>query len=38
VSTADKIARLGELRAAAVTGGGQQRIDQQHGRGKLTAR
>jgi propionyl-CoA carboxylase beta chain len=38
VSTADKIARLGELRAAAVTGGGQRRIDQQHGRGKLTAR
>jgi propionyl-CoA carboxylase beta chain len=38
VSTADKIARLEQLRAAARLGGGTQRIEQQHGRGKLTAR
>jgi acetyl-CoA carboxylase carboxyltransferase component len=29
---------LRELRASAVLGGGQKRIDQQHERGKLTAR
>ena len=29
---------LGEMRQQANLGGGQQRIDQQHGRGKLTAR
>jgi propionyl-CoA carboxylase beta chain len=38
MSTADKIARLGELRAAAMLGGGEARIAQQHARGKLTAR
>jgi propionyl-CoA carboxylase beta chain len=38
VSTADKIARLVDLRGAAQTGGGEQRIEQQHARGKLTAR
>jgi len=38
VSTADKIARLKGLRTEARLGGGEQRIEQQHGRGKLTAR
>jgi propionyl-CoA carboxylase beta chain len=38
LSTADKIARLVELRQQARLGGGQRRIEQQHGRGKLTAR
>ncbi len=38
MSTADKIARLGELRARALLGGGEERIEQQHARGKLTAR
>jgi propionyl-CoA carboxylase beta chain len=37
-STADKIQRLRELRQQALLGGGQHRIDQQHKRGKLTAR
>ncbi|MCW8907762.1 MAG: acyl-CoA carboxylase subunit beta [Sedimenticola sp.] len=34
----DLISRLDEMRAAAVNGGGQRRIDSQHGKGKLTAR
>ena len=33
-----KLADLAELRQRAQKGGGQNRIDQQHGRGKLTAR
>ncbi|MEO2047938.1 MAG: acyl-CoA carboxylase subunit beta [Pirellulales bacterium] len=32
------VRRLAEKRAAAVMGGGQQRINAQHGKGKLTAR
>src|SRR5918992_2496703 len=38
VSTADKLARLREMREAARLGGGERRIEQQHTRGKLTAR
>ncbi|HEY7464273.1 MAG TPA: acyl-CoA carboxylase subunit beta [Candidatus Limnocylindria bacterium] len=38
MSTADKLARLAQLREEALLGGGQKRIDQQHERGKLTAR
>jgi len=38
VSTADKLARLEELRREARLGGGAERIEQQHARGKLTAR
>jgi acetyl-CoA carboxylase carboxyltransferase component len=38
VSTADKLERLEELRRASREGGGPQRIEQQHARGKLTAR
>ena len=34
----DLISRLDEMRAAAVNGGGEKRIDSQHGKGKLTAR
>jgi acetyl-CoA carboxylase carboxyltransferase component len=34
----DRIARLGTMRERALEGGGRARIDQQHGRGKLTAR
>ncbi|MEK7217004.1 MAG: carboxyl transferase domain-containing protein, partial [Chloroflexota bacterium] len=34
----DSIARLDSLRAESRLGGGQARIDQQHSRGKLTAR
>jgi propionyl-CoA carboxylase beta subunit len=34
----ERIARLESMRAAAQLGGGQARIDQQHERGKLTAR
>jgi acetyl-CoA carboxylase carboxyltransferase component len=37
-TTADKIARLEELRRQAMLGGGERRIEQQHKRGKLTAR
>ena len=37
-STADKLQRLRDLRAAALLGGGAERIQQQHARGKLTAR
>jgi acetyl-CoA carboxylase carboxyltransferase component len=33
-----RVARLRELKAQALLGGGQRRIDQQHARGKLTAR
>ncbi len=39
ISTAqDKIAELHHLRAEAMLGGGQKRIDVQHNKGKLTAR
>ncbi len=38
MSTADKHARLEGLRRAALLGGGERRIEQQHARGKLTAR
>jgi acetyl-CoA carboxylase carboxyltransferase component len=38
LSTADKLARLQELRGEALLGGGEGRIEQQHQRGKLTAR
>jgi acetyl-CoA carboxylase carboxyltransferase component len=38
LSTADKLARLTQLRSDAMTGGGSARIEQQHARGKLTAR
>ncbi len=34
----ERIRRLGEMRDRAIQGGGQTRIDQQHARGKLTAR
>jgi len=38
VSTADKHARLQQLRDESKLGGGARRIEQQHARGKLTAR
>jgi acetyl-CoA carboxylase carboxyltransferase component len=38
LATADKLARLQELRGEALLGGGEGRIEQQHQRGKLTAR
>ena len=38
MSTADKLARLRELRDRSRLGGGERRIEQQHARGKLTAR
>jgi len=38
LSTSDKLARLAEMRAQALTGGGERRVAQQHDRGKLTAR
>ena len=38
MSTAEKLARLRSMREAAKQGGGAGRIEQQHGRGKLTAR
>jgi acetyl-CoA carboxylase carboxyltransferase component len=38
LSTADKLARLQQLRGEALLGGGEGRIEQQHQRGKLTAR
>ena len=38
VTTAEKLERVRKLRREAVLGGGQRRIDQQHKRGKLTAR
>jgi propionyl-CoA carboxylase beta subunit len=38
LSTADKLARLRQMRDAAQLGGGEQRIAQQHERGKMTAR
>jgi acetyl-CoA carboxylase carboxyltransferase component len=38
LSTADKLARLQQMREQATAGGGERRIDQQHERGKLTAR
>ncbi len=34
----DKLTELRDMRAKAKLGGGQARIDDQHGRGKLTAR
>ncbi|HEX8940231.1 MAG TPA: acyl-CoA carboxylase subunit beta [Candidatus Limnocylindrales bacterium] len=34
----ERITRLRDMRAAALLGGGPSRIEQQHGRGKLTAR
>ena len=37
-STAAKLARIRALRRQAVLGGGERRIEQQHARGKLTAR
>ena len=33
-----KLDNLEQMRQQAIKGGGQERIDQQHGRGKLTAR
>jgi acetyl-CoA carboxylase carboxyltransferase component len=38
LSTADKLARLQQLRDEAKLGGGEGRVEQQHQRGKLTAR
>ncbi len=38
MSTADKLAQLQEMRERARLGGGERRIEQQHDRGKLTAR
>ena len=38
MSTADKLDRLQSMRAEAQLGGGAKRIEQQHARGKLTAR
>jgi propionyl-CoA carboxylase beta chain len=38
VSTSDKLDHLAEQRRIAQRGGGEDRIDQQHARGKLTAR
>jgi propionyl-CoA carboxylase beta subunit len=38
VSTVDKLQQLRELRESATLGGGATRIEQQHSRGKLTAR
>jgi len=38
VSTLDRLARLRHMREQALLGGGERRIEQQHDRGKLTAR
>ena len=38
MSTSDKLQHLEELRTAALQGGGEDRVAQQHARGKLTAR
>ena len=38
MSTSEKLARLQQLRDEAKLGGGERRIEQQHQRGKLTAR
>jgi acetyl-CoA carboxylase carboxyltransferase component len=38
MSTADKLTRLQQLRDESKLGGGERRIEQQHARGKLTAR
>jgi acetyl-CoA carboxylase carboxyltransferase component len=38
VSTADKLQRLATMRTEARQGGGAKRLDQQHARGKLSAR
>ena len=38
MSTADKLERLAAMRAESREGGGPKRLEQQHGRGKLSAR
>ena len=38
MSTADKLARLAAMRDDARQGGGARRLEQQHARGKLSAR
>ena len=38
MSIEEKVEKLTKLRAQAKLGGGQRRIEQQHSRGKLTAR
>jgi propionyl-CoA carboxylase beta chain len=38
VAKGDKFKRLNEMRAAALQGGGAERVEQQHEKGKLTAR
>ncbi len=38
MSTDPKVEKLSDLREQALLGGGQQRIDEQHAKGKLTAR
>ena len=38
MSIEEKLNKLGEMRAKARLGGGEDRIDKQHGKGKLTAR
>ena len=38
MSTLDRLARLRHMREQALLGGGERRIEQQHDRGKLTAR
>jgi propionyl-CoA carboxylase beta chain len=38
ISATERIARLRELKAQALLGGGERRIQQQHAKGKLTAR
>lgn len=38
MSIEDKVERLQKMRAEALLGGGQERIEKQHARGKLTAR
>src|SRR6266566_2524310 len=38
ISTAEGLARLREMREKAYLGGGERRIQQQHAKGKLTAR
>ena len=38
MSTADKLERLTRMRAEALGGGGERRLEQQHARGKLSAR
>ena len=38
MSMQDKLAKLAELKKQAMAGGGQKRTEQQHAKGKLTAR